>query len=182
MDNDLISHRQAAYLKGDSTIQQLSIIIHKIKLAWSKGKKTQGVFLDVSAAFDKAWHKGIIAKLANNGVTDAALAFFESYLTNRTQITVVDGIKSDPKPVASGVPRGSRLGPLLLIFYYNDIVNNITAEIYLFADDLCIFVNGPNIDHITNQINTNLQTISEWAKKWKVSFSPLKSKTILFSH
>ena len=76
MDNDLISHRQAAYLKGDSTIQQLSIILHKIKLAWSKGEKTQGVFLDVSAAFDKAWHKGIIAKLANNGVTDSALAFF----------------------------------------------------------------------------------------------------------
>ena len=181
MDNDLISHRQAAYLKGDSTIQQLSIIIHKIKMAWSKGEKIQGVFLDVSAAFDKAWHKGILAKLDNNGVTGAALSFFESYLTNRTQITVIDGVKSNPKPVVSGVPQGSRLGPILWILYYNDIVDNITADIYLFADDLCIFVNGPNIDYITDKLNTNLQSIAEWATNWKVSFSPLKSKTIYFS-
>ena len=55
IENNVISHRQAAYLKGDSTIQQVLYIVHLIRTAWSKKAIMQGVFLDVSAAFDKAW-------------------------------------------------------------------------------------------------------------------------------
>ena len=62
-ENNVISHRQAAYLKGDSTIQQVLYIVHMIRTTWSKKAIMQGVLLDVSAAFDKAWHSGIIAKL-----------------------------------------------------------------------------------------------------------------------
>ena len=63
LDNDVISERQATYLKGDSTVQQLLYIVHKIRLSWTQGNVTQGVFLDVSAAFDKCWHAGLLAKL-----------------------------------------------------------------------------------------------------------------------
>ena len=62
-EHNLISDRQAAYLKGDSTIQQLLYIINLIRRSWTKGCITQGIFLDVSAAFDKCWHKGLLAKL-----------------------------------------------------------------------------------------------------------------------
>ena len=135
LDNNLITHRQAAYLKGDSTINQLLYIIHKIRLSWTKGCVTHGIFLDVRAAFDKVWHKGLIEKLRQNGVIGKVLDLFTSYLTNRRQIVVVDGEKSNEKPVLAGVPQGSRLGPLLFILYINDITENIESDILVFADD-----------------------------------------------
>ena len=62
-ENNIISDRQAAYMKGDSTIQQLLYIIHLIRLSWTKNLITQGVYLDISAAFDKCWNLGLLAKL-----------------------------------------------------------------------------------------------------------------------
>ena len=86
LEHNVISHRQAAYLKGDSTIQQVLYIVHMIRTAWSKKAIMQGVFLDVSAAFDKAWHSGLIAKLEQIKIQDSALQLFKSYLSNRVQI------------------------------------------------------------------------------------------------
>ena len=62
--NNIITDRQAAYLKGDSTISQLLYLVHQIRVSWGKGKIAHGLFLDISAAYDKVWHKGLIAKLA----------------------------------------------------------------------------------------------------------------------
>ena len=75
-NNQIINDRQAAYLKGDSTVQQLLYMVHHIKKSWTEGNITQGVFLDVSAAFDKCWHAGIIAKLKQNKIDGKCLALF----------------------------------------------------------------------------------------------------------
>ncbi len=63
IEKNVISERQAAYLKVDSMIQQVLYNIIVIRTTLSKKQITQGVYLDVSAFFDKAWHKAIIAKL-----------------------------------------------------------------------------------------------------------------------
>ena len=60
--NNIISIKQAAYLKGDSTTNQLIYIVHKIRSAWQQGNIVQGSFMDVDGAFEKVWHKGLIAK------------------------------------------------------------------------------------------------------------------------
>ena len=111
-ENDIITEKQAAYLKGDSTVSQLLYIVHNIKQNWINKKITQGVFLDVSSAFDKVWHNGLISKLHQIGVKDDFLETIKSYLDGRKQIVVVDGIKSDTLEITAGVPQGSRLGPL----------------------------------------------------------------------
>ena len=129
LDNNVISQRQAAYLKGDSTIQQVLYIVHLIRTTWSKKAILQGVFLDVSSAFDKAWHSGIIAKLEQVQIKNSALDLFKSYLNNRLQITVIDSKKSSIKQVMAGVPQGSRLGPLLWILYYNDIIDDLDCDL-----------------------------------------------------
>ena len=69
IENDVITEKQAAYLKGDSTIQQLLYIVHHIRSNWGIGKITQGIFLDISSAFEKVWHNGLIAKLNQIGVS-----------------------------------------------------------------------------------------------------------------
>ena len=68
MENDIITERQAAYLKGDSTVSQLSYIVHNIRKSWGEKKITQVLFLDLSSAFEKVWHNGLLAKLSQIGV------------------------------------------------------------------------------------------------------------------
>ena len=63
MNNNIISERQAAYLKQDSTTNQLLYIVHKIRLAWGNSNILEGLFLDIDGVFDKIWHKGLLAKL-----------------------------------------------------------------------------------------------------------------------
>ena len=77
LQNNTITDRQAAYMKGDSTAHQLIHIVHKIRETWSHRKVCQGLFLDVSSAFDKVWQKGLISQLKNIGIDGMALKLFE---------------------------------------------------------------------------------------------------------
>ena len=68
LENKIISDKQAAYLKGDSTVSQLLYIIHNIRKNWGINIISHGLFLDVSAAFDKVWNNCLLAKLGQFGV------------------------------------------------------------------------------------------------------------------
>ena len=179
--NNIISERQAAYMKGDSTIQQLLFIVHLIRKSWTKGNITQGVFLDVSAAFDKCWHSGLLAKLAQIKVEDSCHDLFKSYLSDRRQFVMVDSCKSSIKEVEAGVPQGSRLGPLLWILFVNDISDNLESEVMIFADDTCLFASAKDPAETVQILNRDLVKIGDWAHKWKVLFNPGKSKDLIFS-
>ena len=115
-------------------------------------KVVQDAFLDISAAFDKVWHKGLIAKLSQIGVDGTLLDLLKSYLANRKQCVVVDGVKSSMLEVKAGVPQGSRLGPLLFLIYINDIVNNIESEIKIFAADTTLLASGSHPNETTSQL------------------------------
>ena len=167
-------------MKGDSTINQLLTLIHKIKKSWSCKYITCTVFLDIQGAFDKVWHAGLQAKLKQIGIDGKFLDLIKSYLLNRQQIVVIDGFKSDIKEVKAGVPQGSRLGPLLFIIYINDIVNELESDIFIFADDTTISCSGKDTRQTSETLNRDLDKILQWSKKWKVTFQPSKTKFILF--
>ena len=181
MENDVISERQAAYLKGDSTISQLIYIVHQIRQQWGHSKIIQGAFLDISAAFDKVWHRGLISKLSQIGIDGTYLDLFKSYLFDRKQCVVVDGVKSSLLKVNAGVPQGSRLGPLLFIIYINDIITDIESEILIFADDTTLLATGTDPAETSAQLNRDLAKISAWADVWKITFNAGKSKDVIFS-
>ena len=71
--------------------------------------------MDVSSAFDKVWHQGLLAKLSQIGVDGSFYNTVKSYISERRQIVVVDGEKSDISDIKAGIPQGSRLGPLLFV-------------------------------------------------------------------
>ena len=181
LTNNVISERQAAYLKGDSTTQQLLYLVHQIKSSWTKGKITQACFLDVSAAFDKCWINGLLAKLEQIQVEDSCLDLLKSYLSDRKICTVIDGIKSQFLDIKAGVPQGSRLGPLLWILYIQDIQDDLESECLLFADDTCIFTSDDDPALTALVLNRDLEKLGLWAKKWKVLFNAGKTKDMIFA-
>ena len=67
--NKLIPTNQHGFNPGDSCINQLLSINHDIYKSFDEGYEVRGVFLDISKAFDKIWHEGIIFKLKQNGIS-----------------------------------------------------------------------------------------------------------------
>ena len=161
-------------MKGDSTINQLLYIVHSIRSNWDQNKITHGLFLDISAAFDKVWHNGLIAKLNQIGINGSFLSTLQTYLSGRRQVVVVDGERSDVLDVQAGVPQGSRLGPLLFIIYINDIAENLESDVLIFADGTSLLASGLDPAETVAMINRDLEKISEWAKKWKITFCAKK--------
>ena len=181
LENGIITNKQAAYLPNDSTANQLLYIVHQIKSSWSKKHLSQAVFLDISAAFDAVWHNALIEKLRSINVKGKCLKLLQSYLSERTAKTVVDGQESTELPVEAGVPQGSRLGPLLFILYINDIISDLESEPMIFADDTTLIQSGPDVEFTSLILNRDLAKITIWAKKWKVEFNAGKSKDMIFS-
>ena len=106
----------------------------------------RGVFLDISKAFDRVWHKGLLYKLKCMGINGNLLKLVESFLSNRYQRVVLSGQASSWAEIRAGVPQGSILGPLFFLIYINDLSENLKSTVKLFADDTSIFhvVKDPN--------------------------------------
>ena len=90
------------------------------------------MFLDISKAFDKVWHDGLLFKLKNYGISGFLFTIIEDFLANRQQRVVLNGKSSSWSSITTGVLQGSVLGPLFFLIYINDLVDNISSEAKLF--------------------------------------------------
>ena len=139
--NNLITKNQSDFRLGDSTTNQLLYLLDEIHQAFdsTKSLEVRAVLLDISKAFDKVWHDGLIFKLEQNGISGNLLRLLLNYLDDRKQRVVINGSYSDYSNIESGVPQGSVLGPLLFLVYINYLERNIKSNIKFFADDTMLF-------------------------------------------
>ena len=144
-DNNFITSHQSGFMPGDSTVNQVTSIYNNICKVLDDCLEFRVVFFDISKALNKVWHKGLLFKLRRVGIGGKLLNWFSDYLSNRFQRVVLPGGVSSLCHVQAGVSQGSILGPLLFFIYINDIVDDIRANINLFADDtsLSIVVREP---------------------------------------
>ena len=96
--------------------------------------------MDFSKAFDKVGHQRLIKKLDYYAVRSKTRDWIQAFLANRTQQVIVRGKYSDIAQVQSGVPQGSVLGPCLFLFYINDLPQNLSSPVRLFADDTLLYL------------------------------------------
>ena len=104
IENDLISQNQSGFKPVDSCINQLLSISHEIYKSFYDGWEVRGVFLDISKAFDKVWHQGLILKLKQNGISANLQKIIEDFLSIRYRKVVLNGQSSGWAAVNAGVP------------------------------------------------------------------------------
>ena len=128
--------------------------------------------MNISKAFDKVWHDGLIFKLESYEISGPFPGLINSYLANCCQRVVLNGKCSQWSPIGAGVPQGSVLGLLLFLVYINDLVDNISSDAKLFADDTSLFTVVHDKDITAAQLNRDLKITAEWAYQWKMQFNP----------
>ena len=182
-ENGLLVQQQSGFRPGDSTINQLLSITQNIYKAFEACPtlETRAVFLDLSKAFDRVWHKGLLYKLKCNGVNGNLFTLIESYLTDRKQRVVLNGKCSEWAPICAGVPQGSVLGPLFFLIYINDLIVNLKCDVKMFADDTSLFKVVDDIGRSAHELNADLDKVQIWAWQWKMQFNANKTEEVVFS-
>ena len=115
------------------------------------------------------------------GCSNRIVNWFASYLSKRRQRVVINGQSSDSVYILAGVPQGSILGRLLFLIYINDVVKHIGCSIRLFADDTSLYITVDCPLQSAKLLNTDLQTISDWAADWLVTFNSQKTLSMIIS-
>ena len=131
------------------------------------------LILDFSKAFDTVPHKRLLKKLEPYGINENILSCLEAWLTQREQQVTIAGDKSSTAKVTSGVPQGTVLGPLMFLLYINDIGNDITSKIRLFADDSLLYLAISTKDDC-KRLQQDLDRMVNCTKTWQMIFNPLK--------
>lgn len=136
-DGKLISDHQFGFRRKHSTVDQVHRIVKKIHSTFENKEYCSLVFLDVSQAFDKVWHEGLLFKIKNN-LPSTFFRYIKLYLENRHFMVKHSEANIGLYNIRAGVPQGSVLGPVLYLLYTSDILISQQAMMGTFADDTCI--------------------------------------------
>ena len=178
----LLDERQHGFLSQKSCTTNMVGFLDGIVLSVNDVKtvSTDVVYFDFSKAFDSVNHDLILSKLKNMyGIDGRLLKFIQKYLQGREQSVVLENYVSTSKPVLSGVPQGSILGPILFVLFINDLPSGLSkgTELALYADDTKIWRSiTSQLDHEILQNDINY--LNAWATLNKMQFHPLKCKVV----
>jgi hypothetical protein len=164
-DLKIFNSNQFVYLKNKSTLTQLLSCYDDWATSRNKSKPTDVILLDFSKAFDSVPHERLLLKLERYGIDGSLLLWFRNFLTNRSQRVVIHGTCSKWSAVRSGVPQGTILGPIMFPIYVNDISDDITSTVKLYADDTKIYREIKEADADVPALQLDLNRIDEWGKE-----------------
>ena len=178
--NNLLTKEQYGFRTGMSCMSQLLNHFEKILNLLEKSSNVDVLYLDMSKAFDKVDHAILLRKLESMGIEGKVLKWLTAFLTNRQQIVMVNGEKSRPEKVLSGVPQGTVLGPILFILYMNDITKVLRhSYIKIFADDSKL-IKEINSMSDRDLFCEDILAVIEWATENKMELNKLKYQLLQY--
>ena len=170
MENKLLTAKQHGFICGRSTVTQLLKYLDDCAKCVASGKVVDAIYLDFEKAFDTVPHRRLLEKLKAYGITGEIFHWISNYLRGRTQVVLVNGTESEIGGVSSGVPQGLVLGPLLFVLYINDMLDNITSDSLLFADDTKVYRQICSKEDAL-KLQADIDLMKEWTDKWLLRFN-----------
>ena len=180
--NNLLFPHQYGFRKQRSTEHAALEFVDRLLIDIDQNKTPISIFLDLSKAFDCLQHPILLKKLQYYGITGNSLDLCTDYLSNRQQFVSISSTSSTLRPIKTGVPQGSILGPFLFLVYINDFNNASNCfKMINYADDTTLLTTL-NTDLLAsqNEINEELTKILEWLCANKLSLNTSKTKFITF--
>ena len=174
---------QSGYRQNDGTELQLLRLVHEISEYRDKGYAVTACFFDLSKAFDRVWHTGLLSKLEHFGVKGKALAWLRGYLCYRRQRARVDGQYSPWLTIPAGVPQGSVLGPLLFLAYTVDLPQACTnpwTKCSQYADDTALISHHTNPATAASMLQTAVSSAAQWLISWHLLVNTAKTVVMTF--
>ena len=176
----LMNEHQHGFLANKSCTTNLIDLSDSINIDLHNKIGTDIIYFDFQKAFDTVKHDLILMKLRNQfNINGCLLRFISSYLKDRTQRVVLENNYSTFKPVHSGVPQGSILGPLLFLLFINDIADDINTEtrISQYADDTKLW-RAMNSESDCEILQSDIDKLNNWCHANNMKLHPDKCKVI----
>ena len=142
--------------------------------------------VDISKAFDRVWHAGLLHKLKSFGISGQIFGLISSFLSNRRLRVVLDGKYSQEYPVIAQVLQCSILGPTPFLLYINDLPDDVICDIAIYADDTTVYSKCDWASdlwqqlELASELESDLGDMVDWGKKWLVDFNATKTQLVSF--
>ena len=138
--------------------------------------------VDLSKAFDTINHNLLLEKLHSYGISGDELKWFSSYLSERKQRVVMNGVCAGWSDVRTGVPQGSILGPLLFIVFVNDLPSVVShSEVCLYADDTTVYVADEDPAVVRDKLTEDLNAVADWIDRNGLRMNVSKTNLLVLS-
>lgn len=180
-EKKIIPNHQFGFRHKHSTIEQVHRIISVIEEALEGKKVCSAIFLDVTQAFDRVWHEGLIFKLKNM-FPEVLAKILISYISFRFFRIKQDDCFSKIMEIKAGVPQGSVLGPVLYVLFTSDLPADSSNTTATFADDTAFLSVGKNTNESIPKLQQSISRMQSWTKKWRIKLNEGKSVHVDFTN
>ena len=177
---------QHGFRSSRSTEDLLTVASDRIARAFNRSGATRVVVFDLSNAFDRVWHAGLLHNLKSYGISGQIFDLVSSFLSNLRLRVVLDENSSQEYPVNAGVSQGSILGPTLFLLYINDLPDDVICNIAIYADDTTLYSKCDQASdlwqklELASELESDLRDTLDWDKKWFVDFKAGKNQLVSF--
>ena len=185
--HNLLSPHQSAYRAGHSTETVLLRILNDLLTSLDQNKISVLLLLDLSAAFDTIDHEILLSRLEHSfGIQNSALDWFRSYLSDRKQLVIVNGLRLSETPLDFGVPQGSVLGPVLFILYttpLTQLIDSHSVRHEIYADDTQLNHSDSlsNYDNLIHSLQDCVTDVKHWMSQNMLKLNDDKTEALQFS-
>ena len=179
----LIPKEQAGFRRGKSTVDQVVLLTQDVEDSFETKKKAGAVFVDLTAAYDTVWHRGLACKLLRLLPDKRMVKTIMELVLNRGFTLTTGDSKQRPilevRRLKNDVIQGSVLAPLLFNIYTYDLPSMISRK-FAYADDLALLHSSGNWKDLEGTLTQDMSTLSAYLQTWRLKLSCTKTVTTAF--